>query len=258
MAKRRHASKSVSRVCTKFETPHGVRSLSSISAHSPELFPCVSRKPEVDPSEEGQKHTGKSPSRAVTPPPAAPQPYPAAPHPPTQASRPQHAPYATSESRNGSRELTTSPHLARQALPPVALPQPSPCLPRRTNPPTSGEDGEYSEGQSFGDMNVDDDFWDHIDGMEFTGERGTPASPSLQGSRTAASNRSSGATRDVIALDDDESDEPDDWIVGTVRNKETVSDRYARGVTPPLVQATQPRPGNRLPTQVQEVIDLSD
>ncbi len=101
-------------------------------------------------------------------------------------------------------------------------------------------------------MTVDDDVWYQIEDAERAGETGTTlASP--QGFKTG----SSGASRDVIALDDDDSDEPDDWILGTGRNKEGVSDRHVPRVTPPIVPSTQPRPGHR-PTQVHEVIDLSD
>lgn len=101
-------------------------------------------------------------------------------------------------------------------------------------------------------MNVDD-VWFQIEDGERAGETTGPAlaSPSPQGFRTD----SSGATRDVIALDDDDSDEPDNWILGTGRN---ASNSHVPRVTQPIVPSTQPRPGHRAPTQVQEVIDLSD
>ena len=106
-------------------------------------------------------------------------------------------------------------------------------------------------------MNVDDDVWFQIEDGERAGETtgAALASQSPQGFRTG----SSGATRDVIALDDDDSDGPDDWILGDGRNKENVSKSHVPSVTQPIVPASQPRPGQRgAPTQVQEVIDLSD
>jgi hypothetical protein len=128
------------------------------------------------------------------------------------------------------------------------------------NPPTSGGDEGHSEGQSFGDMDVGDDFWGELDQIE-DAERGSgsgrpSAATSTQGSRTLVSNFGSAAIREVIELDDDEeSDEPDDWIFGNSWNKENVSDSKVRRVTPPPVPSSQPRPK---PTQVQEVIELSD
>lgn len=95
---------------------------------------------------------------------------------------------------------------------------------------------------------MDDDVWYQIEDAEPAGEtRTTLASP--QGFGTG----SSGVLRDVIALDDDDSDEPDDWIL-----RNGVNDRHVPRVTPPIVPSTQPRPGHRPPTQVHEVIDLSD
>jgi hypothetical protein len=106
-------------------------------------------------------------------------------------------------------------------------------------------------------MNVDDDFWFQIEDKEPGTTLASPSPPSpQQGSRTG----SSGLTRDVIALDDDDSDEPDDWIFGTGAGwkKEGVSDSHVRAVTPPLIPSSQPRSRHRPPTQLQEVIDLSD
>lgn len=232
----------------------------SISYFLPDICLCVSRKPDIDPSEEHKKQAAESPIRAITPPPAALQPYPASRRSPTQAPQPQRAPSAVPESRHETHELTASPHFVRQAPPAVALPPLSPCLPRCTKPPTSGEDEAYSESQSFGGMDMDDDFWgvlDQIEDAERTGGSGRPStSPSPRGSRTVVSDRSNAATCEVITLDDDEeSDEPGDWILGYGGNKESVSvHRFA----PPPVQSSQPRPRPEPPSQVQEVIDLSD
>ena len=125
------------------------------------------------------------------------------------------------------------------------------------NPPTSGEDEEYSEGQSFGGIDVGDDFWGELDQLEEaerTGRSGEPsASASPQVSRAAVPDRSNGGTPEVITLDDDESDEPDDWTFGSHRgNKANVR------VRPPPVPSSQPRPRPEQSTQVQEVIELSD
>jgi hypothetical protein len=133
----------------------------------------------------------------------------------------------------------------------------------RVKPPTSGEDEEHSEGRSFGDMDVDDDFWGELDQIEDVGRIGgngriSVVSASTQTSRTAISNRFSGAAQDVIALDDDENGhEGDDWVFGNGGNKENVSDSHPR-VTPPSAPLSQPRPGHRPPSQFQEVIELSD
>lgn len=111
---------------------------------------------------------------------------------------------------------------------------------------------------------MDDDFWYQIEDKEPTGETGTTLespSPSPQGSKTGSIG---GLTRDreVIALDDDDSDsdEPDDWILGNGGNKGGVSNSHVRKITPPLVPSSQPRSrsGHRPPTQFQDVIDLSD
>lgn len=101
---------------------------------------------------------------------------------------------------------------------------------------------------------MDDDVWLQIEEGERVGETTGPALASLspQGFRTGSS-----ATRDVIALDDDDSDEPDDWILGNGR-KEGASHRHVPSITQRIVPASQPRPGHKAPTQVQEVIDLSD
>lgn len=107
---------------------------------------------------------------------------------------------------------------------------------------------------------MDDDFWgvlDQIEDAERTGGSGRPsASPSPQGSRTVVSDRSNVATCEVITLDDDEeSDEPGDWILGYGGNKESVGVHRA---APPPVQSSQRRPRPEPPSKVQEVIDLSD
>ena len=220
-------------------------------------FPA-SRKSEVDPNEEHQTQAAKSPTRAVTPPPPARQPHLAPPRPPAQPSL-----SAAPEPRRETRQLATSPQFTRHAPPAVTPPQLSPSPPRRKNLPTSGEDEGYSEGQSFGGMDVDDDFWgelDQIEDAERTGGSGRPsASTSAQGSRTitVVSDHSSGAKGEVITLDDDESgdesDEQGDWILGNGGN--TIS---VRRVTPPPVPSSQPRLRPERLTQVQEVIDLSD
>ena len=110
-------------------------------------------------------------------------------------------------------------------------------------------------------MDVEDDFWgelDQIEDAERTGRSGRPSVPApLQGSGTAALNRALGATREVITLDDEES-EPDDWIYRISGNKGTVSHSQRHRVTPPPVPSSQPRHRHKPKTQVQEVIDLSD
>lgn len=107
---------------------------------------------------------------------------------------------------------------------------------------------------------MDDDFWGELDQIEDAertgGSRRPSASTSPRGSTTVVSNRSDGATREVITLDDDEeSDEPGDWIFGYGGNKENAS---VHGVIPPHIPSSQPRPRPEPLTEVQEVIELSD